>query len=92
MSQKFTDKPRIRVCVENGQMRGILLVRRWGYGNLALCHGVNISVVFVLMFSKAYSPPNIMLGNGRTGHTCHIVEANFMLVNTVHSNSRAPGW
>ena len=59
MSQKFTDKPRIRVCVENGQMRGILLVRRWGYGNLALCHGVNISVVFVLMFSKAYSPPTL---------------------------------
>ena len=56
------------------------------------CHGVNISLVFVLMFSKAYSSPNIMLRNGRTGHTWHIVEANFMLVATVHSNSRAPDW
>ena len=45
------------------------------------CHGLNISVVFVLMFSKAYSSSNIMLRNGRTGRTWHIVEANFMLVN-----------
>ena len=55
-------------------------------------HGMNISVVFVLMFSKAYSSPNIMLRNGRTSHTCYFVEANFMLVNTVHSNRRAPDW
>ena len=33
------------------------------------------------MFSKAYSSPSIMLRNGRAGHTWHIVEANFMLVN-----------
>ena len=33
------------------------------------CHGVNVSAVFVLMFSKAYSSPNIMLRTGRTGHT-----------------------
>ena len=48
---------------------------------ISYCHGVNISVVFVLMFFTAYSSINVMLRNGRTGHTWHIVKANFMLVN-----------